>query len=586
MTQAHPNPIQIFQLWQIYIDNINSLLKITHVPTVQPQILQAASSLDKTPKNIEALMFGLYLMAVTSMEENDVMRMFNESKQHVLTRYLSATQQALVNASFMRVDDAILLQAYVLYLVSTTLLPFVPCHMLMCILQFAVRWFVDPRQVFCMIGIALRIAQRMGLHRDPGGYGLPPFEVEQRRRLWWTLVGYDRRIGEMTGSTVTALSSNGDCKMPLNVNDSDLHMDGTEMPTPHKGPTEMLFALARIEMSMAVSSNSNRDGQAASTPDSKGGAGAKSEQKAAGPTIQLATADSPTYTLDGFCAHIEGTYLAQCDNKIPLHFFTLTMTRQALCKMRVLNFLVRMNNAEAMPLKEVEREDLFLQATQMIEYDNVVQSSESLKPFQWYARHHFPFPAYMFIVQELRTRTTGPEVERAWDAIASNYELRGLINNFHNPMHFAFKNNFIKAWDAHRSAQQAIGKQPATPRFIAVLQERAEQRRKEKGERQRSMYQSPASSVMGSSSVRSDQTARTPPSMPGMQMGPPDDDQDMDWSYMVQSFQNPAPSYNNNVGNFDNFGPPISAPGAMPAMGPPMGGPPGSSSGASGRGMF
>lgn len=58
-------------------------------------------------------------MALTSMEERDVQTMFNEPKQHVLTRFLSATQQALVNVSFMKIDDAIVLQAFVLYLVST-----------------------------------------------------------------------------------------------------------------------------------------------------------------------------------------------------------------------------------------------------------------------------------------------------------------------------------------------------------------------------------------------------------------------------------------------------------------------------------
>lgn len=117
VTHSHPNPIQIFQLWQVYIDNINSILKMTHIPTIQPQILEAASHLEKTPKNIEALMFGIYLMAITSMEEKEVQRLFNQSKQSLLTRFLSATQQALINASFMKVDDLIVLQAFVLYLV-------------------------------------------------------------------------------------------------------------------------------------------------------------------------------------------------------------------------------------------------------------------------------------------------------------------------------------------------------------------------------------------------------------------------------------------------------------------------------------
>lgn len=247
----------------------------------------------------------------------------------------------------------------------------------------------------------------MGLHRDPGQFGLPPFEVEQRRRLWWTLVGYDRRLGEMTGSTVTALSSGGDCKIPLNVNDSDLHVDGKELPTPHTGPTEMLFTLTRIEIAMAVSSDSNRDSQKINNPDRSPAATPNSRPTS---TIKLAGQDGPAYTLDGYCAHVEDTYLSQCDSKIPLHFFTLTMTRQALCKIRIIDFLMRMYNGEAMALKEAERDNLFLQAIQMIEYDNIVQSSKSLRPFKWYSMHHFPFPAYMFLVQELRHRVVGPMI--------------------------------------------------------------------------------------------------------------------------------------------------------------------------------
>lgn len=447
--------------------------------------------------------------------------------------------------------------------------------------------------------MAVRIAQRMGLHRDPGGYGLPPFEVEQRRRLWWTIVGYDRRIGEITGSTVTALSSGGDCKIPLNVNDSDLHIEGKELPKPHNGPTEMLFALTRVELAMAVASNSNRDAQKVNNPEKGASPPASTPSRtgtsSSGPTIRLAYPDSPTYTLDGFCAHIEGTYLSQCDPKIPLHFFTLTMTRQALCKMRVVSFLVRMHNAEAMPLKEVEKDSLFLQATQMIEYDNVVQSSESLIPFQWYARHHFPFPAYMFIVQELRSRVSGLMVERAWDAIAANHELRGLINNFHNPMHVAFKNTFIKAWDAHESAQLSAGKQVPTPRFIVVLKERAEERRREKAQHSQAENKSPGSaappppsshggSVTGA--PHENLTMMTPPGaspanqqMMGTHASSVSDDQDMDWSYMVSGYQDPpAPQFPNSFGPMHaGFGGPLGPMGGGgggpgPMSGGPMGG--------------
>ena len=118
VTAAHPSTIHIVQLWQIYIDNINPLLKITHIPTIQGQVIGATSQLGKAPKNIEALMFAIYVMAITSLEETDVQRMFGEPKRELLGRYFTALQQALLNAGFMRSDDFICLQAYVLYLVS------------------------------------------------------------------------------------------------------------------------------------------------------------------------------------------------------------------------------------------------------------------------------------------------------------------------------------------------------------------------------------------------------------------------------------------------------------------------------------
>ncbi|KAL7789539.1 fungal-specific transcription factor domain-containing protein [Trichoderma ceciliae] len=536
VTQNHPSTIHILQLWQIYIDNINTLLKITHVPSIQSKIIEATSRLHEAPKNIEALMFAIYVIAINSIEDTEVQRIFGETKQELLGRYFPALQQALVNASFMRIPDPLTLQAYLLYLMT-------------------VRWYIDPRQVFCMMGIAVRIAQRMGLHRDPDGYGLSPFEVEQRRRLWWTLVSYDRRVGEMTGSTVTALTSGCDCKKPLNVNDSDLHVDGKEPPTPHTGPTEMLFALTRVELSMAVASNSNRD-SFKMNPEKNPGSPQSAKPHAA--TIRLAGQDAPAYTLEGFCAHIEAAYLIHCDAKIPLHFFTLTMTRSALCKMRIIGFLVRKHNAEAMPLKDVERDALTLGAIEMIEYDNVVQSSESLRPFRWYAMQYFPFPAYMFLVQELRKRVSGPLVERAWAAIEANYELRGLLSNLHSPMHSAFSGLFIKAWTAHYEAQRAAGKDIPTPQFISVLRERVEKRRKARSENRTDpgQEQAPVSFPRPrprelSSTSPDNGTMMTPPvdqtigfgaAQPAMApSSSASGEDDMDWSFLISGYQDSEP---------------------------------------------
>lgn len=120
VTDQHPSAIQIFQLWQIYLDNINPVLKLTHTPTLQVRIIDASANLEKTSRSLEALLFAIYLMALTSMAEEEVLAMFNEKRMVLLSKYQQAAQQALVNAEFMRTPDLTLLQAYLLYTVITT----------------------------------------------------------------------------------------------------------------------------------------------------------------------------------------------------------------------------------------------------------------------------------------------------------------------------------------------------------------------------------------------------------------------------------------------------------------------------------
>lgn len=118
VTNSHPSAIQIFQLWQIYINNVNPLLKISHVPTLQAQIVGAGADPAKIPKALEALMFAIYLIAITSMKDEEVQSTFGEDRSVLQTKYYGAAQQALVNANFMRSQEIMVLQALFLYLVG------------------------------------------------------------------------------------------------------------------------------------------------------------------------------------------------------------------------------------------------------------------------------------------------------------------------------------------------------------------------------------------------------------------------------------------------------------------------------------
>lgn len=437
VTSQHPSAIQIIQLWQIYLNNVNPLLKLTHTPTLQERIIEATANIGKVSKSLEALMFAIYFMAVTSMTDEETQLTFGNDKGQLLQRYYTACQQALVNGGFMRHTDLTLLQAFLLYLMG-------------------IRHYMDPRSLFCLTGIAVRLAYRMGLHRDGAGFNLSPFETEERRRLWWNLVSFDRRIGEMTGSTITAISNGGDCRLPLNINDADLHLHAKDSPVAHVGATEMIFSLTRLEFARAPGSDKMKMVLSETSPQ----------------VPNVADHRMVNY-IERLITHLEDTYLKHCDPKIPLHYFALTMTRASVSKLKVISGFYKIATTAPQPLSPVENETLFLESIKMIEYDSMIQANESLKGFKWFTLMHFPFPAYVALAKELRVRTSGELCERAWQAMIENHDRRGITKKMRSPMHLAFTPLFLKAWNAREAHEASQGRTLAPPVMITGMRQLA-----------------------------------------------------------------------------------------------------------------
>lgn len=115
----HPDTAQIFRLWQVYLENVDPLLKVTHNPSLQGRIVEAASNLAGIDTNLEALMFSIYCVAVESLRDDDCQTVFASSKADLLTRYQFGCQQALSNCGFLQTSSHECLTALFLYLVST-----------------------------------------------------------------------------------------------------------------------------------------------------------------------------------------------------------------------------------------------------------------------------------------------------------------------------------------------------------------------------------------------------------------------------------------------------------------------------------
>ena len=117
-------------------------------------------------------MFAIYLCATASLRDEDCERIMAHSRSVLITRFSTATQQALVNAEILKTSDLVVLQAYTLYLL-------------------AMREHHEAYSIWLLAGLAMRIGQRIGLHRESASREVSVFEAEMRRRLWWQIVIVD-----------------------------------------------------------------------------------------------------------------------------------------------------------------------------------------------------------------------------------------------------------------------------------------------------------------------------------------------------------------------------------------------------------
>jgi hypothetical protein len=120
LSASHPTQVQIFRLWQIYLDNVNPLLKVTHTPTLQTRIIDAASDISNVNPTLEALMFSIYSVSILSLTDDQCSALFGYAKKHLLTAYQSSCQQALRSCYILQSSDRECLTALYLYLVGAS----------------------------------------------------------------------------------------------------------------------------------------------------------------------------------------------------------------------------------------------------------------------------------------------------------------------------------------------------------------------------------------------------------------------------------------------------------------------------------
>jgi len=72
LLSLHPLPSQIPFYWETFVENVDPLVKIMHVPTMAKTIKEVKENLSSLSRSTEALMFAIYFAAITSMSTDEV----------------------------------------------------------------------------------------------------------------------------------------------------------------------------------------------------------------------------------------------------------------------------------------------------------------------------------------------------------------------------------------------------------------------------------------------------------------------------------------------------------------------------------
>jgi hypothetical protein len=430
----HPEPAHLFRLWQIYLDNVNPLLKVTHTPTLQARIVEAASNLKEISPTLEALMFSIYCMAVLSLSQKECETMFKQSKGQLSTRYHFGCQQALSNCNFLRTGSRDCLTALFLYLVS-------------------IRSASHPKSVSSMLAVAIRIAERIGFQSEAKNARCSILEAELRRRLWWSLVLFDSRFSALGDHKPTTLVPSWDCALPTNVSDSELREETKTPPKAQDQATEAIFAIVRGEIGEFYR---NSPFYLAFT----------------NPVMKPLAKKLPPggdVTLEKM---VEDKYLRFCDPDNRVHFMTMWTARSNIMNCRLMNDYLTYLDSSAAYTPE-QQEAAVSCALHWLECDTKLSSSPLTKNFRWFLQLHFPFPAYIRVIQHLKGQPFSDQTERAWKVMHDNYSARAAPDaDIPSPVFRPFTNIVLHAWDTVKKAYKKAGKETTTPEIVDFINEK------------------------------------------------------------------------------------------------------------------
>lgn len=298
---------------------------------------------------------------------------FGRTKSELNLKYRIGLEHALAKADFLNVPDLVLVQAFSIFIALA-------------------RRHDSPRFVWMMTGLAIRMGQALGLQRDGVHFKhLTPFEVEMRRRLWWTLHVLDVRASEDQGTDFTIALGSFDTKLPLNINDADIEPESTEAPAEREGMTDSTFALVTFEVS-----NVARKMMAQSAKDGA-------------PDIE-----EQGRLVEEIYQKVDRRYLQySVEPGNVTHWVAVMVARLVMAKMTLLVYLPILFSSTNEHFSDRVKNKLLVAATECAEYNHALNAEKACRHWRWVYQTYTHWYAVVYLLIECSRRPWSPIIERA-----------------------------------------------------------------------------------------------------------------------------------------------------------------------------
>uniref|UniRef100_A0A364KWD9 Xylanolytic transcriptional activator regulatory domain-containing protein n=1 Tax=Talaromyces amestolkiae TaxID=1196081 RepID=A0A364KWD9_TALAM len=369
-------PPQVQALWDVYQVNVAPMIAFLHKPSITSLVCELGANANlQLDTAQEALILAMCFGAVVSMTPQKCSFVLGEDHDTCINRYMNCVRQALGKASLIGTQDIRVLQASVLFLLC-------------------LRRCGDSRLVWAEAAIVVRVAQRLGVHRDGEHLRLSPFEIEIRRRLWWHICILDMLCSEDQGTDPQIHPDMFDAKIPSNIDCDDLTPQMTVLPTIHQGYTDITLCIINCE----VISNLYWSG--------------KSLHKDA---KQVSSFEKGSIISD-LSDRLEAQFLRKLDIDSPIQWLTAVIARLMLSMAWLVN---RLNAARAdQSSNTTTYDEIFHMALEILKFATLLQNKETTAPWDWLNKTYKHRNVAAFVLSELCVRPITPETEHAWEVVS------------------------------------------------------------------------------------------------------------------------------------------------------------------------